>query len=67
MVEKELLVFDIKGLLKGLEDVSRDARWQLAFYNIDDLKDKTSMMKAIIDRIENLIPLAEEDNGDEFI
>ena len=64
MVEKELLVLDIKGLLKGLEDVSRDARWNLAFDNIDGLKVKTSKMKAIINRIEKLIPLAEEDNGE---
>lgn len=62
--EKDMSVSEIKGLLAKLEGMSYDARFDLAFDNIEDLLKTTSLMRAIIDRIENKIKdqITEEDD-----
>lgn len=55
MGEKELLVIEIKGLLKGVDGMSRDASYQLSFDNLTNIVKTTSDIRQILDRIDQKV------------
>lgn len=67
--EKDMLVWEIKGILTGLKREVEDASYQLASDNITDMTRKISSMRMIIDRIEAKISdqCKNEENKDEYI
>ena len=50
--ETKMLVYEIKGLLTGLESYISDAKFNLAFDNIYKLNDNISFMRQTLDRME---------------
>ena len=71
MDEKKLLVLEVKGLLEGVERISSDARFQLAYVNVTDIVTTTANINQILDRINQLVtPIIlkelEEDNDELF-
>lgn len=67
MIERQLMVAEVKGLLKSLEVLSRDARFQLASDNLRKITNETAKIRVIIDRIDNKVDSLEEDCFDEFM
>lgn len=58
--EKNMMVGEIKGLLSVLEREVKNASFQLASDNLNQITDETSKMRAIINRIEDKINTPEK-------
>ena len=55
--ESKIVVSEIKGLLRTLESDIKDARYQLAFDNLNKLPEQLKQIRKLIDVIEGKVIL----------